>query len=103
MRYHEIRGDGNSLYRALAIELERGEEYYSGVRKDLLTFKQENRLRYVKQFQADKRGMAVRVRRDNFQEEHYEMVVALELFKVAIAIYMVGEALPIYEYKAEDS
>jgi hypothetical protein len=36
LRYREIRGDGNSLYRVLAIELARGEESYLQVRQELL-------------------------------------------------------------------
>jgi len=36
LRYREILGDGNSLYRVLAIELARGEESYLQVRQELL-------------------------------------------------------------------
>ena len=32
LRYHEIRGDGNSLYRCLAIILEHGEKAFEQVR-----------------------------------------------------------------------
>jgi len=38
LHYRELPGDGNSLYRALAISLKRGENAYQQIKNELIKY-----------------------------------------------------------------